>query len=136
PGPVAYRLYAEADVVLGIGTRMQAPEMMWGVDDEIALIQITADPAEAGRRGKATVAIAAMAEHAVPALLRALERRLAKRPDRTEELAGMKAELDREIAHLPQVAHLKVLREEMEEDDVFLDDLTQVAFAARFAFPV
>src|SRR5690606_36101683 len=29
PGPVAYRLYAEADVVLGIGTRMQAPELMW-----------------------------------------------------------------------------------------------------------
>src|SRR5690606_22909408 len=136
PGPVAYKLYAEADVVLGIGTRLQTQEMMWGVDENLALIQITADPAEAGRRGKAAVAINALAEDAVPALVRALEGRLGKRPDRTEELAGMKAELEREIAHLPQVAQLKVLREEMGEDDVFLDDLTQVAVAARYAFPV
>ncbi|HET7410582.1 MAG TPA: thiamine pyrophosphate-dependent enzyme, partial [Paracoccaceae bacterium] len=136
PGPVAYKLYAQADVVLGIGTRLQTQEMMWGVDDALALIQITADPAEAGRRGKAAVAIKAMAEDAVPALVRALEGRLGRRPDRIEELAGMKAELARDTEHLPQVAHLKVLREEMGEDDVFLDDLTQVSFAARFAFPV
>lgn len=136
PGPIAHRLYAQADVVLGIGTRLQTQEMVWGTDDALALIQITADPAEAGRRGKAAVAITALAEDAVPALVAALDGRLGRRPDRSAELAGMKAELARETAHLPQLAHLEVLREEMDEGDVFLDDLTQVSFAARFAFPV
>lgn len=136
PGPVAYRLWKTVDVVLAIGTRLQTQEMSWGVDDDMAVIQITADPAEAGRRGKAALAINAMAEDAVPALVRALEGKLQKRADRTEELAGMKADLARELEGQPQIAQLQVLREEMGEDDVFLDDLTQVAFAARYAFPV
>ena len=136
PGPVAHKLWQTADVVLGIGTRMQTQEMSWGVDDDLTLIRINADPGEVSRRGHTTVPIAALAEHAVPALVAALEGKVSKRPDRTAELAGMKAALAREIEHLPQVAQLRVLREEMDEGDVFLDDLTQVAFAARYAFPV
>jgi acetolactate synthase-1/2/3 large subunit len=115
---------------------MQTQEMSWGVDDAMALIRINADPGEVNRRGKTTVPIRSMAEHAVPALLAALEGRVQKRPDRTDELAGMKAELTRELEGQPQIEQLAVLREEMGEDDVFLDDLTQVAFAARYAFPV
>ncbi len=136
PGPVAHKLWKTADVVLGIGTRMQTQEMSWGVDDEMALIRINADPGEVNRRGRTTVPIEAMAEHGVPALVRALEGKAKKRRDRTDELAAMKADLARELEGQPQIAQLEVLRDEMGEDDVFLDDLTQVAFAARYAFPV
>jgi acetolactate synthase-1/2/3 large subunit len=136
PGPVAHKLWKTADVVLGIGTRMQTQEMSWGVDDQMALIRINADPGEVNRRGKSTVPIRAMAEHAVPALVAALAGKVQQRPDRTGELAGMKAALRAELQGQPQIAQLDVLRDEMGEDDVFLDDLTQVAFAARYAFPV
>ncbi len=136
PGPIAHKLWKTTDVVLGIGTRMQTQEMSWGVDNDLKLIRINADPGEVNRRGHTTVPIAALAEHAVPALVAALDGKISRRADRTAELTEMKAVLAREIEHLPQVAQLKVLREEMGEDDVFLDDLTQVAFVARYAFAV
>lgn len=136
PGPVAHQLWKAADVVLGIGTRMQTQEMSWGVDENLSLIRINADPGEVNRRGHTTVSIAALAEHAIPALVAALDGKLGRRADRTAELAEMRAALASAIEHLPQVAQLRVLREEMGEDDVFLDDLTQVAFSARYAFPV
>ena len=46
PSPVAWELWKTADVAIGIGTRFQWHEMVWGVDDDLKLIQINADPVE------------------------------------------------------------------------------------------
>jgi acetolactate synthase-1/2/3 large subunit len=136
-GPVAHQFYADADVVLGIGTRLQWHEMVWGVDDDLKLIQINADPDEINRRGNVTVPINAMAEHAVPALIDALATRLNKCEDRSDLIATRKAAFAKDLETLqPTVSDLRVIREVLGEDGVFVDDLTQIAYAARYAYPV
>ncbi|MBT6136226.1 MAG: hypothetical protein HOH65_02025, partial [Rhodospirillaceae bacterium] len=42
--PGGRRLWAETDVVLGVGTRMQVQQAGWGTDDNMKIIRIDADP--------------------------------------------------------------------------------------------
>ncbi|MEM9138362.1 MAG: thiamine pyrophosphate-dependent enzyme [Pseudomonadota bacterium] len=137
PSPVAHEFWKTADVALGIGTRFMWHEMVWGVDDDLALIQINADPGEVNRRGQIEVAINAMAEHALPALIEALGKRLGQREDQADAVAARKAAFhaDLEDTLQPQMAHLGAIRDVLGEDGVFLDDLTQVTYSARYAYP-
>jgi acetolactate synthase-1/2/3 large subunit len=136
PFPVAHKLWAKADVVLAVGSRLQMPEMAWGVDDDLTIIKITADPAEVNRRGVTDLPICALTEDVMPLLLEKLAARLGKRADRTAEVAGLMADFRAEIAHLePQLSHLHVIRDALGEDGVLVEDLTQVGFVGRFAYP-
>ena len=49
PVPAAYDLWKEADVVLGIGSRMRMPLLKWGFDDAMKIISINVDPADHDR---------------------------------------------------------------------------------------
>ena len=49
PTPVAHQLWAKADVVLAIGTRMPAPLRVWGTDSKLKIIRIDADYEEMNR---------------------------------------------------------------------------------------
>ena len=121
-------------MVLGVGTRFQWPEMTWGVDDGLKLIQITADPAEINRRGNITVPIQAMTEHALPLLLDALETR-GTPPDRSELIAERKAAFTAEIAQMqPTYDDLAAIADVLGEDGIYVDDLTQVSYAARYIY--
>jgi acetolactate synthase-1/2/3 large subunit len=134
PGPVAHELWKETDVALGVGTRFQTHEMQWGVDDDLKLIQIEADPEELNRRGRIDVPIHAMTQHALPRLIEALGKRLGRRDDRSEELAGRTAAFRDKVREklTPTIDDLAVIGEVLGEDGIFVDDLTQVAYAARY----
>ena len=136
--PVAHEFWKTADVALGIGTRFMWHEMVWGVDDDLDLIQINADPGEINRRGNVTVPICAMAEHAVPALVEAVGRKLGRKNDQREKLAELNGALDVRLAEelTPQYEQLRVIRDVLGPDGTFVDDLTQVAYSARFIMPV
>ena len=60
-----------------------------------------------------------------------------KRSSRQDELGGLKSELRAEFERAlgPQLAYLDAIRAELPEDGVFVEDLTQVGYVARFAFP-
>ncbi len=134
--PAAHRLWREADVVLGVGTRLQTQQMVWGVDDTLKVVRIDADPAEVHRFRPAEVGIVA---HAAEALRRLAERLPAhnRRRDRAGAIAGLKAEVAADVARLqPQVAYLDAIRAALPEDGILVDELTQVGYAARLAFPV
>lgn len=135
--PVAHGFWKTADVVLGIGTRFQWHEMVWGVDDDLKLIQINANPDEVNRRGQIAVPINGMAEHALPMLIEALASRLGKREDRRDRIAGLNAGFRKELTESlqPQTDQLAVIRDVLGEDGIFVDDLTQVAYSARYAYP-
>ncbi|MEM9012129.1 MAG: thiamine pyrophosphate-dependent enzyme [Pseudomonadota bacterium] len=138
PYPVGHRLWTEADVVLAVGSRLQVPEMAWGTEGDLTLIAINADGKELNRRGRTTIPLHAMAEEALPALLEAVQEALADRapPDRRERLAALRTAHAAEIAGLePSLGHLGVIREVLGEDGIFVEDLTQVAFTGRFAYP-
>ena len=44
PLPAAHGSWPEADVAIALGCRMQVPLMRWGVDDDLAIVQVDVDP--------------------------------------------------------------------------------------------
>ena len=134
--PEGHRLWAEADLVLAIGTRLTPMLPGWGVDDGIRFVRIDIDPVELTRVTRPAVGIAADAKTA----LAALNARLANggaRPSRAAEVAKVKAELQKEYDKLgPQKAWLGALRAALPDDGIFVEELTQVGYCARLMFPV
>jgi acetolactate synthase-1/2/3 large subunit len=135
--PEAHTLWPRADVVLAVGTRLQAPLMSWGYDDDLQVIRIDIDPAEHTRIAPPAVGIVARSQDALPALLAAVERHNSARPSRREELEALRAKVAGRYAFLePQLSFLKAIRRELPEDGFFVEEMTQVSYISRFALPV
>lgn len=135
--PAGHRLWPQADVVLAVGTRLQAPLMNWGTDDQLKIIRIDIDPAEHLRHGPPAVSILADACTALSALVPAVARHNRARPSRRDELNALKASLTAQFAQLaPQIDFLNAIRAELPDDGFLVEEMTQVSYAARFAFPV
>jgi acetolactate synthase-1/2/3 large subunit len=128
--PMGHKLWADADVVLGIGTRLHSQFTGWGVDEQLKLIRIEIDPEEMVRhRARCT----ALLGDAAAVTRRLLDKRAAYR----EEVAGVKAAVGAEIRKLqPQMAYLDAIRAELPEEGIFVDEFTQVGYVSRLAFPV
>ena len=136
--PLGRELWGEADVVLAVGSRLliavpavghrqipqdrpdrrrcrgaRPPAQAGGRADR----QRRADPAAHPRRS-------ALAQH---------QARLA--PGRHGGAAGRLGQRLREAIG-PQIAYLDAIRAELPEDGILVDEVTQMGFAARLAFPV
>jgi acetolactate synthase-1/2/3 large subunit len=135
--PLGHELWREADVVLGIGTHMLYPHTMWGLDNDLTVIRIDADPEEPARIRKPAVALIGDAKPIVRRLLTALAKHTGKRASRVDEMQERQAKLRQRLAKLkPQLAFLEAIRAELPEDGLFVDEVTQLGFAARIALPV
>ena len=136
--PLAHELWAKADVVIGIGTRMFFPLVNWGTDRDLTIIRVDADTDEARRHVKPDVALIGDAAPILRRLLDVLPAHNAARPSRREEMqerqARMRARFEAQIG--PQLCWLDAIRAELPEDGIFVDEVTQMGFAARLAFPV
>ena len=134
--PVGYRLWKDVDVVLGVGTRLHQ-QFDWGTDDKMKIIHLDIDPTRPGRIRKPDVQITGDAAEALRALLERLPRHLGKRASRKDELTGLKAEADKELADLsPQKSWIDALRAELPEDGILVEELTQVSYVSRVMLPV
>ena len=136
--PAGHRLWADADVVLAVGTRLKYPLMYWGLDDDIQIIRVDIDATEIDRVAKPAVGIVADAKAAMTKLHNAVERRNDKRASRKPELQALKSAMRKEYENAvgPQLAILDVIREEMPEDGYFVDEITQVGYVSWFGFPM
>jgi acetolactate synthase-1/2/3 large subunit len=135
--PVARRLWAEADAVLAVGTRLHMQQAAWGVDDGLGVVRLDVDPEEPGRLRPPACAIVADASAGLRALLERLPAHNRARPSREEELAGHRAWLAERLARLePQMGYLRAMRAALPDDGILVDEVTQMGFAARLAFPV
>jgi acetolactate synthase-1/2/3 large subunit len=135
--PLGHELWREVDVVLGIGTHMLYPHTMWGLDDELTIIRIDADPEEPARIRKPAVALTGDAKPIMRRLLAALPKHMEKRASRTDEMNQRQAKLRQRMQKIaPQLAFLEAMRAELPEDGIFVDEVTQMGFAARIALPV
>jgi len=136
--PIGHELWGEADVVIGIGTRLFFPQLHWGVDRDLAIIRVDADAGEAKRNGKPAVTLIGDAKPILQRLLEVLPAHNAARPSRRDEMqerqAKVRARLTEKLA--PQIGWLNAIRAELPEDGIFVDEVTQMGFAARLAFPV
>jgi acetolactate synthase-1/2/3 large subunit len=110
----------------------------WGVDRDLQLIRIDIDPTEITRILKPALGIVADAKPALAALHRALERRNPRRQSRKDELQALKARALAKLAENlgPQCEYLRAIRAELPDEGIFVEDLTQVGYVGRVAFPI
>ena len=135
--PQAHPLWKGADVVLAIGTNLRVPLQSWGVDDDLTVIRIDVDPDAHGRIRAPAIAITARAEDAMAPLIERVVREAPKRASREEEMRSLALAWQAACSFLaPQREFLTVIREELGEDGIFVEELTQVGFSARAIFPV
>ena len=135
--PLGRDLWAEADAILAVGTRLLNPITQWGIDNALHVIRVDSDPKQPARLHKPKVALIGDAPPILRRLIDALARLNSRRASRHDEMLGRQAKFRQELAKLaPQLAFLEAIRAELPEDGVFVDEVTQIGFAARLAFPV
>ncbi len=134
--PLGRDLWGEADAVLGIGTRLLNPMAAWGVDKNLQIVRVDADREEPARLHKPKVALIGDAAPVLRHLIDALAKNNARRASRRDEMLQRQAKWKARLQKLsPQLAFVDVIRAELPEDGIYVDEVTQVGFAARLAFP-
>lgn len=129
--------WLDVDVLIAIGTRMELQYIRWRkLPHGLQIVRVDIDALEMVRRPP-TVALVADAAAGARALLEELQPQVGRRPSRAAEFAKLKASARREFATVqPQVGYLDVIRACLPRDGFFVEEICQVGFAARFAFPV
>lgn len=134
----AHRLWAQTDLVIGIGTRLETASWRWGNPPPgLKTVRIDIDPAEMRRYRPdlGLIADAAAGARAVSAALRALPP-----PDNAARIAAIstaRAETAIAIQKVqPQMAYLEILRARLPDDAFIVDEVCQAGFTATFGFPI
>ncbi|MCC8427595.1 thiamine pyrophosphate-dependent enzyme [Reyranella aquatilis] len=135
--PAGYQFWGEADVVLAVGTRLQPQQQNWGIDDTLKIVRIDADSEELDRQRKPEIGIVGDATAVLKRLAERLDRHNTKRDGRAAHVGDLKAAAQKKIHELlaPQIAYLEAMRKALPEDGILVDELTQMGYAARFAWP-
>src|SRR5262249_30765862 len=133
--PLGRELWGEADVVLGVGSRLFYGFTQWGLDPGLAVIRVDADPEEPERFARPAGALIGDAKLSLRRLAGALS--VHRRPSRYAEMQERQAKMRARLARLaPQIGFLDAIRVELPEDGIFVDEVTQIGFAARLLLPV
>src|SRR5436190_2719377 len=104
--PLGRELWGEADVVLAVGTRLFFEHTMWGVDDDLAIIAVNADPEEPAKHRKPAVALIGDAAPILRRLIAALPASIRK--SRADEMNERQAKWSKRTGKLaPQLAILE-----------------------------
>ena len=131
-----HEFWRHADVVLAIGTRLYWPQSVWGVDHTLSIVRVDIDPEEIARFRHPACGLVGDAAH----VLRALQRELmsyARARQRDAEITAVRAGFAQRLARLePQVSFLRAIRAALPEDGIYVEDVTQVGFVSRLAFPI
>ena len=131
-----HELWPATDVVLAVGTRFNQPQTRWGLDGDIKVIRIDLDPVEITRIARPAIGIVADAKQALAALDAALAGK--EHASRQDELDAVKAKTAARLRDTlgPQCEYLDAIRAELPDDGIYVEDLTQVGYVGRLAFPV
>ena len=135
--PEAKPLWEKCDLALILGTSARDALLKWRRDAQRQVVRIDVDASTHERYGTPTLGITARLEDALPRLLDLLPKYNRRRPSREAEMRALHEDWRQRSAVLePQISFLKVIRECLGEDGVFVDELTQVGFASRIVMPV
>jgi acetolactate synthase-1/2/3 large subunit len=134
--PLGHQLWREADIVLGVGTRLFHGFQQWGIDDKLAVIRVDADPEEPERFRKPAVALVGDAKPILRRLADVLPKHNRARPSRRDEMVERQGAMRKRLDKLaPQIGYLEAIRAELPEDGIFVEEVTQLGFAARLLYP-
>ncbi|MBT8241418.1 MAG: TPP-binding protein [Acidimicrobiia bacterium] len=135
PLTVGHGLWPEADVVVGIGTRLEFPLLRWGIDDDLTIVQVNIDEAELDRHGWGTIGLHSDAAEGVRAILDVLPADATGGRRLDDELNHRRADFEAATAHLePQRETMNAIRDVLPDDGIIVEDVTQMGFAAHFLF--
>jgi acetolactate synthase I/II/III large subunit len=129
-------LLAEADVVLGVGTRFLNGQEQHALAPNARLVLMNVDPRALGEPRQPTLTIHTDAAAGLAALLEHLDR-LPRRPSRRSEVEAARrwsADILGDIE--PQISWVRALRAAMPEDGILVNEFTQVGYLAMVAYPV
>jgi len=132
----AWQHWPDVDLVIGIGSRLELLGFRWGghpTDRQTVRIEI--DEAEL-ERTPATVGILADSAEGTATLTAALRERIEPRSDRSAQFEACLRDAEAAISEvMPYIDYLRAIRAALPEDGFFVDEITQIGFTARFAFP-
>ena len=137
--PAARRAWAEADVVLAIGTRLKYPQMYWGLDESMKVIRVDLDFEEFDRHQSPEIAIEADARLTALALTEVLTRHeIQVNGNWTARISDIRRGVEDEISqHLSvQLPWLRAIREAVPEEGILVDEITQMGYCSWYAYPV
>lgn len=131
----AFDYWKDTDVLIGIGSRLELQFMRWRwLPKGLKVIRIDIDPTEMIRL-KPDAGVVADARAGTKALIDALQPTTSA--DRSAEFAELNTKArERFSAVQPQVDYLNAIRQALPRDGFFVEEVSQMGFTARFAFPV
>ena len=133
-------LMSKSDALLAVGTRFSAMStrgFSWPVPQR--LVHIDIDPGEIGRNYPAKVGIISDAKFGLAALHEALESWAPEpRPSRAAEAAEIRASVRPAVmGEGPwEMAALRVIRDALAPEDILVNDMTMLSYAAARYYPV
>ena len=134
----AYNLWPQTDLMIGIGTRLEAPSWRWSWrPSDLKTIRIDIDPREMGRLVP-DVAIVGDAKQATGLLVEAVcSTGYRRKRGRRETIKDATRLAERQIRAIqPQMSYLDVLRQVLPRDGFVTDELSQIGFTSWYGFPV
>ncbi|MCY4303339.1 MAG: thiamine pyrophosphate-binding protein [Aestuariivita sp.] len=135
--PVGHKLWDKVDLAIVIGTRFMIQQTQWGIDKNLKIIRIDADPEAPDRFAKPEIAMVGRAEDFVPALLVQIPAGIMRRPDVMTAIEDKNGWFAGKMNTLePQQGFLQAMRRALPKHGIFVDEVTQLGFASRLAFPV
>ncbi len=135
--PAGYELWKTADVVLGIGSRMEQQLLYWKTGPNMKIVRIDIDAVELARVEAPAVGIHGDARESITALISALGKHQLHRASRKDELIALKARIASDIESVqPQMSYLQAIRSALPDDGYFVDEITQVGYASWYGFPI
>lgn len=135
PVPAAHDLWADCDLVIGIGSHVRMPLSKWGIDEKLKFISINIDETAHNRIAEPTLSITADAAQVVSALMQKLPKLTSPNTSKKSEMKIFRKSWNEKTAYLePQSTILKTIREELPDDGILVDELTQVGFASRIVY--
>ncbi len=131
-----HTLWKNADAVLAIGTRLYWQQSVWGVDDNLPIVRLDIDAEEISRFRRPACALVGDAATVLRALIAELPAH--NHPSRRgAELAAVRqAFSDRLARQEPPMSYLRAIRAALPDNGIYVEEVTQIGFASRLAFPV
>ena len=132
-----YKRWAETDVLIGIGTRLELAWFRWGgLPRDLPVILIDIDPAQMPKL-RPSIGIVGDARRGARELAQLVARSGPKRASRRAQFEALKTGLRREIETAqPHLAYLEAMRQVLPRDGFFVDEVCQSGFTSLFGFPV
>jgi acetolactate synthase-1/2/3 large subunit len=130
-------VYADADVVLAIGTRFDRPATDWGIDDDMKVIRVDVDAGEVDRILEPEIGLVGDSNRVLGQIFDQVDRKTYTRPSRAAELDEIRESVEDQLFEFqPSHDFAQALRSELPDDGIMVGDITQLAAYADIGFPV